>query len=62
MYPILSALIIVAGMVLFTVSGRVSNKDLSVCLKILGVVFAVIGAVMLCLLLSGIITLPISSN
>lgn len=62
MYPVLSALIIIVGIVLFAVSGRVANKGISVCLKIVGVVLAIVGAVLLCLLLSGVITLPLSVN
>ena len=62
MYPILSALIIVVGIALFAVSSRVSSKGMSICLKIVGVVLAVVGAVLLCLLLSGTITLPLSAN
>ena len=62
MYPILSALIIIVGIALFALSVKVSNRGLSVCMKIAGVVLAAAGAVLMCLLLSGIITLPLSAN
>lgn len=62
MYPVLSALIVIVGIVLFVVSGRAANKGVSAFLKIVGAVLAVIGAVLLCLLLTGTITLPLSEN
>ena len=62
MYPILSALIIIVGMALFAVSGRASNKGMSICIKVIGIVLAAAGAIMLCLVLSGTLTLPLSAN
>ena len=61
MYPILSALVFAAGVLLLHFADRVSHKKpLILCFRVIGAALAVFGVIMFYLLISGRISLPLA--
>ena len=63
MYPLISVLIMIVGIILFVLSNKIAkNKIPVICIRIVSVVLIIAGAILLYFLLSGRLVLPLSNN
>ncbi len=61
MYSVIAILFIIMGIILFAFCNRVIKKNiLATCIRILGIIFIIIGFFFLYLVLSGKLVLPLS--
>lgn len=64
MYPILAAIIMIIGIILFIFARKIvkENTVLTICLRAAGVILAAAGLAAIYFLLSGKLVLPLSAN
>lgn len=64
MYPIVAAIIMIIGIILFIFARKIAKENtvLAICLRAAGVILAAAGLAALYFLLSGKLVLPLSAN
>lgn len=63
MYPLISVLIIIVGIILFVLANKIAkNKTPVILIRIVSVILIAAGAILLYFLLSGRLVLPLSNN
>lgn len=63
MYPLISVLIIIVGVILFVLANKIAkNKTPIICIRAVSIILIAAGALLLYFLLSGRLVLPLSNN